>query len=134
MSITFSPLYSFKAKGARESLGRVPDGERLKIDFRGETQAGSEVSGKIRGTEWILIEPLGNGQVESVQTITTAEGDRFVVQLRGSSSPVDGDGLHIKAAGVIRATSARFASLDGHLAVADGRLRGEDVEVDVFHF
>jgi hypothetical protein len=133
MPIAFSLLYSFKAKGSREALGRVPDGERLKVEFRGETDAGSEVSGKVRGTDWVLVGPLGSGQFESVQTVLTPEGDRFVIQLQGSSSPVDADAMRIKGAGVIRSRSPRFAHLDGQLALVEGTVRDGDVEVSVYH-
>ncbi|GIW41011.1 MAG: hypothetical protein KatS3mg076_1588 [Candidatus Binatia bacterium] len=111
----------------------MPEGERFKVEFRGETERDSQVSGKVRGTDWILVDPLGAGQVESIQTFVSEEGDRFVVQVQGSSQSTEGEDFRIKAAGVIRARSPRFAHLDGHLAVVEEIVHRDEVELTVYH-
>ena len=128
----FSPLYNFKVNGTLEKLGRVPDGERSKVEFRGSIDSGSKITGKMHGTHWFLIGPLGNGQLESVQEIVTASGDRFVLQLRGFATVVQEGEMQIKGCGVIRASAAPFMHLDGHIAVLEGSVRGDGVEVAVW--
>ncbi len=102
-----SSLYRFQVTGPIEKLGRVPDGERLKIEFRGNTAADSPISGKVHGTHWLLVGPLGAGQLEAVHEIHGAAGSRFVLQLRGSAT----------LAG-------------GAVVVAEGTSHGEAVEVE----
>lgn len=132
--LQLTPLYTFKAKGTPEKLGHMPDGERSKVEFRGAVDPSSSVVGKVHGTHWFLIGPLGTGQVESVQEIVTPEGDRFVIQLRGSVSTAEDGERRLKAAGVFRPGAARFMDLDGQIVLVEGVVRGGEVEVVAYAF
>jgi hypothetical protein len=130
-----TPLYSLTGTAVVEKLGKVQDGERIKIEFRGKSAAGSAIAGKAHGASWILVGPLGLGETSAVQEIITPGGERFVVELRGYATQHNGDGMEIRASGIIRASAATFAQLNGHIALVVQRVAADDtVAVEAYTF
>jgi len=113
----FAPLYTLTGTAEVEQLGKVQDGERIKIEFRGKSASDSLVVGKAHGSIWILVGPLGPGETNAVQEIITPDREHFVVELRGYAVSLNGDGMEIRTCGIIRTSAARFAHLNGHIAV-----------------
>ena len=120
------PLYTLTGTAVTEKVGKVQDGERIKVEFRGKSAAGSPIEGKAHGSTWILISPLGSGEVSAVQEIVTPAGERFVVELRGYTASRNGDAMEIRASGIIRASAATFAHLNGHIALVVQRIAAGD--------
>jgi hypothetical protein len=110
-------LYTLSGTTVVEKVGKVQDGERIKIEFRGRTAGDSPIAGKAHGSNWILIGPSGPGETSAVQEIVTPGGERLVVELRGYTVPGNGDEMEIRASGIIRSGAASFADLNGHVAV-----------------
>ena len=71
-----APLYTLSGTAVTEQLGKVQDGERIKIEFRGKATDGSPVAGKAHGSNWVLIGPLGPGTANAVQELITPAGER----------------------------------------------------------
>jgi len=116
--IELHPLLTLTGTAIVENLGKVQDGERLKIEIRGKDAPGSVISGKVRWTDWVLIGPLGPGETSSVGEIVTDDGQRLVLELRGYAQSKNGDGMEVRTSGLIRSASPRFINLNGHIAVA----------------
>jgi hypothetical protein len=130
-----SPLYSLTGTAVTEKLGKVQDGERIKIEFRGTSAAGSAIAGKAHGASWILVGPLGPGETSAVQEIVTPAGEHVVVELHGYAMHRNGDGMEIRASGMIRASAATFAHLNGHLALVVQRVAADEtVAVEAYTF
>jgi hypothetical protein len=130
-----SPLFSLTGTAVIEKLGKVQDGERIKIEFRGKSAAGSAIAGKAHGASWILIGPLGPGETSAVQEIVTPDGEHVVLELRGYAMQANGDGMEIRASGIIRASAATFLHLNGHVALVVQRVAGDDsVTVEAYTF
>ncbi len=129
------PLYTLTGSAVTEKLGKVQDGERIKIEFRGQTAAGSPMAGKAHGSTWILIGPQGPGDASAVQEIITATDERLVVELHGYAVALDGGGMEIRAAGIIRSSAASFAHLNGHVALVLQRCGpGDAMTVEAYQF
>jgi len=111
------PLYTLAGTAVVERLGKVQDGERLKIEFRGTAAPDSPVAGKAHGSAWILVGPLGPGETSAVQELVTATGERIVLELRGYTINRDGGGMEIRASGLIRTSAAHFAEANGRIAL-----------------
>ncbi len=130
-----TPLYTLTGSTVTEQLGKVQDGERIKIEFRGATADDSPIAGKAHGSTWILIGPQGPGETSGVQEIITAAGERLVVELRGYAVDLGGNGMEIRAAGIIRSTAANFSHLSGHVALVLQRCgAGAAMTVRASHF
>jgi hypothetical protein len=112
-----APLYTLTGNAVVEKVGKVQDGERVKIEFRGKSAADSPIAGKAHGSSWILMGPLGPGDTVAVQELVTPAGDRLVLELRGYTTNLNGDGMEIRACGIIRSSAAGFAHLNGHIAL-----------------
>ncbi len=129
------PLYTLTGSTVVEKLGKVQDGERVKIEFRGATADDSPIAGKAHGSTWILIGPQGPGETSAVQEIVTAAGERLVVELRGYAVDLGGNGMEIRAAGIIRSSAAAFSDLNGHVALMLQRCgAGGAATVHAYHF
>jgi len=129
------PLYTLTGRAVVEKLGKVQDGERIKIEFRGKSADDSLIAGKAHGSSWILVGPLGPGEANAVQEIITPAGERFVVELRGYAVSLNGEGMEIRAAGIIRASAASFAHLNGHVAVVVQKVTKDNtVSVQAYSF
>ncbi|HXQ23642.1 MAG TPA: hypothetical protein VN812_18325, partial [Candidatus Acidoferrales bacterium] len=72
-----APLYTLTGTAEVEKLGKVQDGERIKIEFRGKSADDSLITGKAHGSSWIFVGPLGPGEANAVQEIITPAGERF---------------------------------------------------------
>ena len=130
-----TPLYTLTGSTVTEKLGKVQDGERIKIEFRGKAAADSPIAGKAHGSNWILIGPSGPGATSAVQEIITPTGERLVVELKGYTQNSNGDGMEIRAAGIIRSSAGTFAQLNGHVAVVIQQIgKGETISVQAYHF
>jgi len=134
MTVDLTPLYTLTGSAVVEKLGKVQDGERIKIEFRGKSAGGSPVEGKAHGTTWILIGPLGPGETNAVQDILLPSGDRLVVELRGYTMMPKSDEMEIRACGIIRTSAASLAHLNGRLALVVQKLTGEALEVQAYYF
>src|ERR1700687_1125400 len=106
MTVELTPLYTLTGTAVVEKLGKVQDGERIKIEFRGKSAAGSPVEGKAHGSTWILIGPLGPGDTNAVQEIILPSGERLVVELRGYTLMPNSEEMEIRTCGVIRTSAA----------------------------
>ncbi|HVN87778.1 MAG TPA: hypothetical protein VMW17_23315 [Candidatus Binatia bacterium] len=128
-------LFSVTASATVESLGKVQGGERIKVEYRGATGIDSLVAGKAHGNDWIFVGPLGPGETNSVCEIRTGENEHVVVELRGYATSRNGNGYDIRAAGLIRTSAARFAELNGRVALIVERVHGDkSVEVTAYEF
>jgi hypothetical protein len=129
------PLFRITATATIEPLGKVQGGERIKIEYRGATAPDSIVGGKAHGTEWVLIGSLGPSETNSVHEIIAGENERLVVELRGYAQSRNGSGYEIRTAGIIRTSAARFADLNGHIALVVSRIGGDKkIEVTAYQF
>jgi hypothetical protein len=130
-----TPLYTLTGSAVTEKLGKVQDGERIKIEFRGKAADDSPIAGKAHGSNWILIGPLGPGATSAVQEVITPTGERVVVELQGYTQNVNGDGLEIRASGMIRSSAGVFNHLNGHVAVVVQRIAKDDaIQVQGYYF
>jgi hypothetical protein len=128
-------LYTLTGTSVTEKLGKVQDGERIKIEFRGKTADDSPIAGKAHGSNWILIGPLGPGATSAVQEIITPTGERLVVELQGYSQSVNGDGLEVRTCGMIRSSAGTFAHLNGRVAVVVQKITKDDtIKVEAYQF
>ena len=125
-------LYTLTGKAVTEQLGKVQDGERMKIEFRGQSTTDSPVAGNAHGSTWILVGPTGPGETNAVQEIVTPSGERLAVELRGYATAQKGDAMEIRAAGIIRTNAASLAHLNGHVAVMVQHVAGESVTVEAY--
>src|SRR5262245_26699577 len=124
--MNLTPLYTLTGTAVTEKLGQVQDGERIKVEFRGKSAAGSAIEGKAHGSSWILIGGVGPGETNAVQEIVTPGGDHVVVELRGYALQRNGDGMEIRASGLIRTSSATFFHLNGHIAIVVQTVGADD--------
>jgi hypothetical protein len=129
-----TPLYTLTGSTVTEKLGKVQDGERIKIEFRGKAAADSPIAGKAHGSNWILIGPSGPGATSAVQEVVTPNGERLVVELQGYTRGLNGDGMEIRGAGIIRSSAGTFAHLNGHVAVVVQKVAKDTVTVQAYHF
>lgn len=130
-----APLYSLTGTAEVEQLGKVQDGERLKVEFRGKSAAGSPIEGKAHGTTWILVGPQGPGATNAVQEVTTPAGERIVLELQGYTTPLNGDGMEVRACGMVRASAGTFAHVNGRIALIIQRIAADNaVTVDAYRF
>ncbi len=128
-------LYTLTGTAVVEKLGKVQDGERIKIEFRGKSGTDSPIEGKAHGTSWVLIGPLGPGDASAVQELITPAGERLVVELRGYAVGGNGSVMEIRAAGLIRSSAARFTDVNGHLAVVVQTVAPDDaVTIHAYEF
>lgn len=128
-------LYTLAGNAVTEKLGKVQDGERIKIEFRGKAAEGSPISGKAHGSNWILVGPLGPGATSAVQEVITPTGERLVLELQGYAQNLNGDGMEIRASGIIRSSAATFAHLNGHIALVVQKIAKSDaITVEAYHF
>ena len=119
-------LYTLTGTAVVEKLGKVQDGERIKIEFRGKSGPDSPIEGKAHGSSWVLIGPFGPSDTSAVQEIITPANERLVVELRGYAIAGNGAGTEIRAAGIIRSSAARFAELNGRVAVVVQTVGADD--------
>ena len=129
-----APLYTLSGSAVTEKLGKVQDGERIKIEFRGKAADDSPIAGKAHGSNWILIGPLGPGATSAVQEIITPAGERLVVELQGYTQSLNGDGWEIRASGIIRSSAGSFAHLNGHVAVVLQKIKDDVISAQAYHF
>ena len=128
-------LYTLTGTAVVEKLGKVQDGERIKIEFRGKSAADSPIAGKGHGSSWVLIGPLGPGDTSAVQELLTPTGERLVVELRGYAVNLNGDGMEIRASGIIRSSAASFMPLNGHVAVVVQKISPDNsIAVQAYSF
>jgi hypothetical protein len=133
MSVDLQPLYMLTGTAVVERLGRVQDGERLKVELRGSTAPDSPIAGKAHGSTWILAGPLGLGETSAVQEIITPERERVVVELRGYTIDRGGGAMLVRASGLIRSSAPRFADIDGHIAIVEQFVAADgSVRIDAF--
>ncbi len=125
-------LYTLTGKAVTEQLGKVQDGERMKIEFRGRSADDSPVTGNAHGSTWILVGPMGPGESNAVQEIVTPSGERLAVELRGYAASRQDGSLEIRAAGIIRTNAASLAHLNGHVAVVVQQVAGETLRVEAY--
>jgi len=129
-----APLYTLTGTTVTEKLGKVQDGERIKIEFRGKAADDSPISGKAHGSNWILIGPAGPSATSAVQEIITPGGERLVVELQGYTRNLNGDGVEIRASGIIRSSAGTFADINGHVAVVVQRITNDTINVQAYQF
>ncbi|MFQ5668064.1 MAG: hypothetical protein ACE5I7_16745 [Candidatus Binatia bacterium] len=128
-------LYTLTGKAVTEKVGKVQEGERLKIEFRGKTAQDSPIKGKAHGTTWILVGSVGPSTTNAVQEIMTPAGERLVVELRGYAHGCNGEGMEIRTCGIIRSSAASFAHLNGRIALVIQRITKDDATaVDAYQF
>ena len=128
-------LYTLTGTAVVEKLGKVQGGERIKIEFRGQSGADSPIEGKAHGSSWALIGPLGPGEANAVQELITPAGERLVVELRGYSIGGNGAVMDIRASGTIRSSAARFTDLNGRLALVVHTVAPDDaVSIHAYEF
>jgi hypothetical protein len=120
-----TPLYTVTGTVTVEHLGAAEDGERLKMEFRGGAAPDSPIGGKAHGTIWILKRPLGAGDTTAVQEVVTPHGERLVLELRGYTL-AGGDGMEVRASGIIRSSAARFSDLNGRIALVVQEVAADD--------
>jgi hypothetical protein len=121
-----TPLYTLTGSTVLEQLGKVQEGERIKIEFRGRSAPDSPIQGAGRGSNWLLVSPLGSAEMNGVQELVTAGGERLVLELRGYAESRDGGGMEIRAAGMIRTSAASLVRLNGRVAVVVQHLGADD--------
>lgn len=129
-----APLYTLVGTTVTEKLGKVQDGERIKIEFRGKAADDSPIAGKAHGSNWILIGPSGPGATSAVQELITPTGERLVVELRGYTESLNSDGMEIRASGIIRSSAGTFAHVNGHVALVVQKIRNETISVQAYQF
>lgn len=128
-------LYTLTGTTVTEKLGKVQDGERIKIEFRGKAGTDSPIQGKAHGTNWILIGALGPGATNAVQELITPAGERVVVELQGYTQTLDGDGMEIRAAGIIRSSAGTFAHIDRRVALVVQTITADErITVHAYQF
>lgn len=127
-------LYTLTGSTVTEKLGKVQDGERIKVEFRGKATDDSPITGKAHGSNWILIGPAGPGAANAVQEIITPANERVVVELQGYAQSLNGEGMEIRAAGIIRSSAGTFAHINGHLAVVVQEISNDTISVQAYQF
>lgn len=131
----FARLYSLSGTAIVERLGKVQDGERLKIEFRGTSAPGSPIEGKAHGTTWVLVGPLQAAATNAVQEVTTPAKERVVLELRGYTTTLNGDGMEVRACGIIRSSAGVFAHLNGHIALVVQKIAADNaVTIEAYQF
>lgn len=129
------PLYTLTGKAVVENLGKVQDGERMKLEFRGTAAAGSPIQGKAHGTSWILIGSTVWRATTAVQELLTADGARLVVELHGYTLADPGGGLEIRTSGTIRSSAPAFDHLNGRIALVIQTVTSDNsVDVQAYSF
>jgi hypothetical protein len=133
--MNLEPLYTLTGTTVTEKLGKVQDGERIKIEFRGKAAAHSPIAGKAHGSNWILVGPFGPGATTAVIDVVTPAGDRLVVELQGYAIAQNGDGMEIRTSGIIRTSATTFSHLNGHVALVIQKIgRDETITVEAYQF
>jgi hypothetical protein len=127
-------LYTLTGTTVTEKLGKVQDGERIKVEFRGKAADDSPITGKAHGSNWILIGTHGPGVTNAVQQIITPANERIVVELQGYAQSVNGEGMEIRAAGIIRSSAGTFAHINGHVAVVRQKITNDTISVEAYQF
>lgn len=128
-------LFTLSGTADTEQLGKVQGGERLKIEYRGNTTPGSLIAGKAHGNDWVLLGPLGPGETNAVHELMTADKEHLAVELRGYALSRDGGGMEIRTAGIIRTAAPRFSELNGKVALVVERLSPDrKIEVTAYQF
>jgi hypothetical protein len=127
-------LYTLTGSTVTEKLGKVQDGERIKIEFRGKAADDSPITGKAHGSNWILIGTLGPGAANAVQEIITPANERIVVELQGYAQSLNGEGMEIRAAGIIRSSAGTFAHINGHVALVVQKMTNDTISVQAYQF
>lgn len=129
-------LYTLTGTVVVEKLGKVQDGERIKVEFRGAAAADSPIVGKAHGSNWVLIGERGRpGATTAVQELITPAGERLVVELQGYAVSLNGTAMEIRTSGIIRSSAATFADLDGHLALVVQQIGADDsIRVHAYQF
>ena len=70
-----------------------------------------------------------------MQEIITPARERLVVDLHGYTTSLNGHGMEIRACGMIRSSAARFADVDGHIALVVQRVAADDtIHVQAYQF
>ncbi len=127
-------LYTLTGSAIVENLGKVQDGERIKIEFRGTTAADSPLKGTAHGSSWILVGSAGPGATSAVQEVLTPDGARVVVELQGYTVSRNGGGREIRTCGMIRSSAAAFDHLNGRIAVVIATVAQDNtVAVRAYH-
>ncbi len=130
-----TPLFTLTGTAVVEKVGKVQDGERIKIEFRGKSAVGSPIEGKAHGSSWVLIGPLGPGATNAVQEVITPGGERVVLELQGYTMNANGKGMEIRTCGIIRSSAASYADLNGRIALAIQKVGADDaVTIDAYRF
>ena len=129
-----APLYTLTGTTVTEKLGKVQDGERIKVEFRGKAADDSPIAGKAHGSNWILIGTAGPGAANAVQEIITPANERIVVELQGYARSLHGEGMEIRAAGIIRSSAGTFAHINGHVALVVQKMAHDTISVQAFQF
>jgi hypothetical protein len=117
VSIDLETLYTVSGSVVIEKLGKVQEGERIKVEFRGQTAADSPIAGKAHGASWVLIGATGPGETSAVAELVSPERERLVLEGRGYARELAGTLMEIRLTGIIRSSAPRFAALDGRVAV-----------------
>ncbi len=131
----FEPLYTATGTAEIETLGKVQDGERIKVEFRGNAGPDSRIHGKAHGSNWILVGALGPGATTAVQELVTSDGLRVVLELHGYALSQNGGGMEIRTSGIIRSSAAEFAHLNGRIALVVQKVTsGNAVTVEAYSF
>lgn len=133
--LQLTPLYTLTGNAVVEKLGKVQDGERIKIEFRGHSAPDSPIAGKAHGSSWILVGPFGASDTSAVQDLVTPAGEHLVLELRGYATNLNGGGMEIRACGLIRSSAASCAHLNGHIALVVQKVDTDDtVTVQAYSF
>lgn len=128
--IHLEPLMILTGTATIEQLGKVQEGERIKVETRTAGAAGSPITGKARGTDWILFRPDAIAETNSVHEIKIESGHPLVLELRGYAETQNGGGMQIRACGVIRASAAELSHLNGRVALMEEKI-GQDRRVEM---
>jgi len=101
------------------NIGAVPEGMRLNMPFSGEID-GPSISGKVEGTNYVLLRPDGVAVLHAHAVVTTVGGDLVSVEIRGlSTTTVDGRQA-VKGSVTYQTGSKEFAWLNSTVGIVDG--------------
>nr|WP_255604525.1 DUF3237 domain-containing protein [Oscillochloris sp. ZM17-4] len=129
-------------------VGKGPQGQRLIGDCTGGSFEGPRLRGTVlpSGGDWLLIDPAGVGHVDGRLTLQTADGAPIYMQYYGiarSNAQVGAALAQGRAAEYgdmyyfiqprFETGDARYAWLNGLVAVAEGRLMPGGAEYTLFN-